>query len=181
MTTPSSPSKKMDIKDQPETPPTPQISISNLQDSSISPTLWYRIHVLISDLKSFNNPTSKNRLESITDPSFIGNPYFSTEEAENIKQTVVDTNGKTFMQMVEEGLNERLERRQNKRIESGDFRVCAAHDLAPVMGRALGTDLKQMEKDKEFAKLVQEKGLDLGDGGWGGLKKKSFSPRKKKR
>ncbi|OOF93395.1 hypothetical protein ASPCADRAFT_7621 [Aspergillus carbonarius ITEM 5010] len=171
----------MDDKSLPDAPPTSQITISNLKDSSISNTLWYRIHVLISDLKNFNHPSANKRLEKVVDPSFIGKPYFSPEEADKIKQTVVDTNGKTFSQMVEENLNERLERRQKKRIESGDFRVCAAHDLAPIMGRALSIDLKQMEKDKEFAALVEKKGLRLGREKWGGLKKKSFSPKNKKR
>ncbi|PWY90596.1 hypothetical protein BO94DRAFT_574310 [Aspergillus sclerotioniger CBS 115572] len=178
MTTPPSPSIKMATKDDTSTQIT---TISNLKDTSISPTLWYRLHVLISDLQNFNNPTSQTRLESITDPSFIVPPYFSSDEAKKIKQTVVDTTGKTFTQMVEEGLNERLEWRQKKRIESGDFRVCAAHDLAPVMGRALGIDLKMLEKDKAFGKLVEQKGLDLGEGeGWGGLKKKSFEPKKRR-
>jgi hypothetical protein len=40
--------------------------------------------------------------------------------------------------LIEETLNERLERRMKKRVESGDFRVCAAHDLAPVLRRLLG-------------------------------------------
>ncbi|RAK95623.1 uncharacterized protein BO80DRAFT_469240 [Aspergillus ibericus CBS 121593] len=156
-------------------------TISSLKDPSASSTLWYRIHVLIFDLQNFNTPSSNKRLEKVVDPSFVGKPYFSPEEADKIKQTVVDANGKTFSQMVEEALNERLERRQKKRVESGDFRVCAAHDLAPIMGRALGIDLKQMEKDKEFATLAETKGLWLGGETWGGLKKKSFSPKKKRR
>ena len=80
-----------------------------------------------------------------------------------------------------EGLNERLKRRNKKRVKSGDFRVCAAHDLAPLMASVLGIDLKQMEKDKEFAGMVELKGLNLRGEIWGGLKKKSFSPKNKRR
>ena len=98
-----------------------------------------------------------------------------------MKNIVTDTSGKTFSERLEEGLNERLERRKKKRVQSGDFRVCAAHDLAPLIASALGIDLKLMEKDKDFAKVVEEKGLNLRGEIWGGLKKKSFAPKNKRR
>ncbi|OGM42503.1 hypothetical protein ABOM_008308 [Aspergillus bombycis] len=157
----------------------PSPTIASLQDSSAFPNLWYRIHVLIADLKSFDKPTSNKRLEKIIDPSFIGEPYFTPKEAETIKKTII--NGKEFSQVVEEELNKRLDRRNKKRFESGDFRVCAAHDLAPIMAQALGIDLKRLEKDKQFANLVEEKGLHLEGENWGGLKKKSFAPKTRKR
>ncbi|KAB8218338.1 hypothetical protein BDV33DRAFT_205539 [Aspergillus novoparasiticus] len=153
-------------------------TVANLKDCSAFPNLWYRIHVLLADLKSFDNPSSNKRLEKIVDPSFIGEPYFTPKEADTIKKTVV--NGKEFTQFVEEELNKRLDRRNKKRFESGDFRICAAHDLAPIMAQALGIDLKRLEKDKGFANLVEEKGLHLGGDRWSGLKKKSFSLKKKK-
>ncbi|GKZ20925.1 hypothetical protein AbraIFM66951_003816 [Aspergillus brasiliensis] len=181
MATPSKPSEMTDIQAKPNSPPIPTITLPDLKSSSISPTLWYRIHVLIFDLKNFENASSKKRLDQVTDPYYIGKPYFSPEEAEKIKQTVIDTNGKTFSEMLGEGLNERLERRNKKRVRSGDFRVCAAHDLAPLMASALGIDLKQLDKDKEFTKLVEQNGLDLGGESWGGLKKKSFAPKNKRR
>ncbi|PYH33994.1 uncharacterized protein BO87DRAFT_386967 [Aspergillus neoniger CBS 115656] len=133
----------------------------------ISHNLWYRLHVLIFDLNNFSNTSSRKRLESVIDPSFIGKPYFTDEEAEKIKSTVINSTGGTFSQALEEGLNERLERRNKKRVESGDYRVCAAHDLAPLMARALGVDLKQMAKDKEFAGLIEKKGLNLQGEIWG--------------
>ncbi|KAE8148865.1 hypothetical protein BDV25DRAFT_10298 [Aspergillus avenaceus] len=167
-------------KDSIQPPSAPQTTISDLKDSTISPDLWYRIHVLIFDLCNFSKSASRDRLESVIDPSYIGKPHFSPEEAEKIKGTVIGTGGRTFSQAMEEGLNERLERRSKKRIESGDFRVCAAHDLAPLMGRALGIDLKQMKMDKQFAKLVEENGINLNGRTWGGLKKKTFAPRRKK-
>lgn len=40
--------------------------------------------------------------------------------------------------LMEEILNERLNRRMKKRVESGDHRVCAAHDIAPILEKALG-------------------------------------------
>ncbi|KAE8322481.1 hypothetical protein BDV39DRAFT_209734 [Aspergillus sergii] len=154
-------------------------TVANLKDCSAFPNLWYRIHVLLADLKSFDNPSSNKRLEKIVDPFFIGEPYFTPKEAHTIKNTVV--NGKEFTQFVEEELNKRLDRRNKKCFESGDFRICAAHDLAPIMAQALGIDLKRLEKDKRFANLVEEKGLHLGGDRWSGLEKKSFSPKKKTR
>lgn len=39
-----------------------------------------------------------------------------------------------------------LTRRENKRVQTGDFRVCAAHDLAPILGKALEIDVKRLAK-----------------------------------
>ncbi|XRM43927.1 hypothetical protein ABZX51_007083 [Aspergillus tubingensis] len=181
MATPPEPFETTDIQARPDSPPTPLLTLSGLKGSSISPTFWYRVHVLVFDLKNFNNDSSKKRLDKVTDPSYIGKPYFSPEEAEKMKNIVTDTSGKTFSETLEEGLNERLERRKKKRVQSGDFRVCAAHDLAPLIASALGIDLKLMEKDKDFAKVVEEKGLNLRGEIWGGLKKKSFAPKNKRR
>ncbi|GLA12835.1 hypothetical protein AnigIFM62618_009350 [Aspergillus niger] len=182
MTTPPKHSDITDAQEKSNPPsPPPLVTLPDLQDSPISPTLWYRIHVLIFDLKNFYKTSSKKRLDKVTDPSYIGEPYFTIEEAEKIKQTIIDANGKTFSETLVEGLNERLKRRNKKRVKSGDFRVCAAHDLAPLMASVLGIDLKQMEKDKEFAGMVELKGLHLRGEIWGGLKKKSFSPKNKRR
>ncbi|KAE8139469.1 hypothetical protein BDV38DRAFT_281233 [Aspergillus pseudotamarii] len=156
--------------------PTP--TVADLKDSSAFPNLWYRIHVLITALKSFDKPASNKRLEKIIDPCFIGEPYFAPKEADTIKKTII--NGKEFSCFVEEELSKRFDRRNKERVESGNFRICAAHDLAPIMPQALGIDLKQLEKDKRFSNLVGEKGLHLRAESWGGLRKKSFSPKKKK-
>ncbi|KJJ35563.1 hypothetical protein AFLA70_12g006100 [Aspergillus flavus AF70] len=161
-----------------DTPNIPCLTVTDLKDSYSFPNLWYRIHVLIADLKSFDKPASNKRLERIVDPSFIGEPYFTPKEADTIKKTMID--GKEFTQFVKEELDKRLDRRSKKRSESGDFRICAAHDLAPIMAQALDIDLKRLEKDKNFANLVEEKGLHLGGESWSGLEKKLFSPKKRK-
>lgn len=46
--------------------------------------------------------------------------------------------------------------------------MCAGHDLAPVLAGLLGVELKLMEKDKGFVRLVKEKGLELGQERWEG-------------
>ncbi|KAB8237911.1 uncharacterized protein BDW43DRAFT_306611 [Aspergillus alliaceus] len=111
------------------------------------------------------------RLEKLTDPSYVGEPYFTLEEADTIKHTVFN-NGNLFTLYLEDELNQRLTRRNMKRVESGNFQVCTAHDLALIIAQALGMDLKQLEKDKKFAGLVEIKGLLLEKQRWGGLQKK---------
>ncbi|GIK03855.1 hypothetical protein Aspvir_007930 [Aspergillus viridinutans] len=155
-------------------------SIADLQNSTTFPTLWYRLHVLLYDLQHFNQrPDSRERLETVTDVSYIGSPYFNDDEATAIKNTVV--HGKTLAQIIEQELQERLERRNKKRVDSGDFRVCAAHDLAPILAAGLGTNLKQLDKDKRFLLLINSRGLDLGDEKWEGLAAKSFAPKNKRK
>ena len=41
-----------------------------------------------------------------------------------------------------------------KRVYSGDFRVCAAHDVAPILEKALGVKEKYLIRDKEFLRFV---------------------------
>lgn len=147
---------------------------------TLHPTLWYRIHVLLFDLQHYTQRAdSRNRLEAVVGPSYLGAPYFESQEAEAIR--TVDCRGKPLSQILQTRLDERLSRRMDKRVESGDFRVCAAHDLAPVLGEQLGVDLKRLSKEKTFINLLNAKGLDLGDARWEGILRKSFVPKGRKR
>ena len=153
-------------------------SLSDLRDGTISSTLWYRIHVFLFDLQHYSHrDDSRTRLESVTHPSYIGLPYFEAPEADAIR--AVNYNGEPLSRVLQTGLDARLSRRVDKRVASGDFRICAAHDLAPILGRAFGINLKQLTKDKSFLKLVDTKGLDLGSTWWDGLPAKSFAPKNK--
>jgi hypothetical protein len=132
------------------------------------------------DLQHFNQrPDSRERLEAVTDLYYIGSPYFNDDETAAIKNTVV--HGKTLAQIIEQELQARLERRDKKRFDSGDFRVCAAHDLAPILASTLGTNLKQLDKDKRFLLFVNTGGLDIGDEKWEGLAAKSFAPKNRRK
>ena len=94
-----------------------------------------------------------------------------------IKSTIVD-GSITLETVIEETLNERLERRIKKRVESEDFRVCAAHDLAPIFEKAF--EPKDLAKDERFLEILDRSGLKLKDDDqWVGLGKQSFSPKKK--
>lgn len=153
--------------------PTLTFSLSALTEEK-SDDLLYRLHVLLFDLKHFNQrEDSRGRLDTVADVSYIGPPYFTEKEAERIKKTTKGT--KTLSEMVEEELRQRLERRNKKRVESEDSRVCAAHDLAPILARALDIDLKQLERDKRFLHLVNTRGLNLDGESWDGLVVKSFA------
>lgn len=155
-------------------PPTPQIySLSDLQ-SNLSPDLWYRLHVFIYDLRNFNtNPAARSRLDSTVAVFYLGEPYFSVEEANLLRNTFVGPDSTTLEQAIQTTLDERLERRKKKLHESGDFRVCAAHDLAPIFEKSLGIDSKKMTKDSHFISLVTLRGLKLKqDENWKGLASK---------
>ena len=59
-----------------------------------------------------------------------------------------------------------------KRVASGDYRVCAAHDVAPVLEKALGVRPKDLDASQAFLDLMAERGLELGDEEtWTGLDK----------
>jgi hypothetical protein len=160
-------------------------SLSDLKDATISPTLWYRLHVLVFDLQHFNQRAdSKERLESVIDPSYIGTRYFNPEEAVAIKNTTIKENMKgrqTLSPVIEEELQSRLDRRIEKRINTGDFRVCTAHDLAPVIGSMLRIDFKRLEKSEQFLNLLNTRGLNSGGEDWKGLPAKSIDPKKRKK
>ena len=169
---PSSPSSQS----QSLLPPPPTLSDLKHGDTT-SPTLWYRIHVLLHDLSNFNHPASQKRLGKVADPYYIGKPYFTWDEAQLIKRTSASgVHGRTVEQVVGEKLWEKLERlhRKKRPMSSGgdELRVCAAHDLAPIIARLLQIDLKVLGRDEQFARLVEEHGLYLEGDNWVGLKKR---------
>ena len=117
--------------------------------------LWYKLHVLLYDLRHFEqSDVSKSRLETVVDPSYLGEPYFNQNEAQKIKGGQLSNENKTLSALIEETLNERLDRRIKKRIESGDYRVCAAHDVAPILEKAFGIKPKDLERDQTFLNTV---------------------------
>ena len=47
--------------------------------------------------------------------------------------------------------------------ETGDYRMCAAHDLAPIVEKAFGIHPKDLTKNKGFGRLVDAGGLGALD------------------
>ena len=134
----------------------------------------------IYDLRHFDqSDLSRSRLESVVDPSYLGEPYFSRDEADQIKGAHVDAD-KTLSAIIEETLSERLNRRMKKRVESGDYRVCAAHDIAPILGRALNIKPKDLERNQEFMEIMLQNGLHLKPNvQWSGLSKQQKTSQNK--
>jgi len=156
---------------------------SSIQDLKAVPGLWYEIHVLIYDLRNFQaNSACRERLETVIDTSYLGSPYFTPLEATIVKSFQVgESDGSVSLaEIIEATLKERLERRMKKRVYSGDFRVCAAHDVAPILEKALGVKGKDLMRDKEFLRFVENWGLDWEEAeDWNGIQKKNFAPKQK--
>jgi len=124
------------------------------QDLQKNAHLWYKVRVFLFDLRHFKErEDSRDRLELIVDPAYIGAPYLEPAEAQVLKKIVVNNEGQTLENFVRTTLEEEMNRRMKKGVESGEFRVCAAHDLAPVFERCLGVESKKSQKGKKFVKL----------------------------
>lgn len=121
-----------------------QIQIKDIQQNA---QMWYKVRVLLFDLRHFKEKDeSRERLELVIDPSYIGASYFEPSEAQLLKQMTTDDSGKTLETMIQATLDEKSNRR--KRLESSDYRVCAPHDLAPIFERFFGIKPKDLVRDK---------------------------------
>lgn len=161
------------IAPAPTPPPRPSTEYPtppNLPSLKKDTNLWYKLHILLYDLRHFSHPSpSHSRLEKLTDPYYLGAPYFNPLEADKIK-TLHVAGDITLSTLIEETLSERLARRNKKREQSGDYRVCAAHDVAPILEKALGIRPKDLEKDRGFLEMMAARGLHLEPGEeWSGV------------
>lgn len=143
-------------------------TISELQTDI---ALWWRVHVYTYDLRNFRvQADSMTRLDRIVDASYLGTPYFTEEEVARLKATTLAT-GKTLEATISNTLDERLNRRMKKRVESDDYRVCAAHDLAPIFETAFNIKPKDLAKNRDFLEKLDNDGLQRGET-WTGLSTK---------
>ena len=165
----------------PTSPVNPSTTLpTTVQDLKTRPHLWYKIHVIVYDLRNFREiPAAQARLDRIVDASYISEPYFSPDEAQLLKASIAEGD-KTLEGLIGETLNERLERRMAKRVGSGDSRVCAAHDLAPIFEKVFCIRPKELAKNGDFLAILGKSGLVLKDGDeWKGLPKNSFQKKNK--
>lgn len=145
---------------------TPSITLSDLEAEL---ELWYKIHVFVFDLRRWKErPDSQARLELVFDACYLGAPYFTDDQVTKIKNLAVGSS--SLAQRLQDTLQERLERRMKKRVESNDYRVCAAHDLAPIFEDAFRIKEKDLSRNQDFVVLVDKCGLELGDNVFSGLK-----------
>ncbi|KFZ05647.1 hypothetical protein V501_08156 [Pseudogymnoascus sp. VKM F-4519 (FW-2642)] len=155
---------------------------TSIEDLKAQPSLWYKIHVLVYDLRNFQeNPMAQARLDAVEDLLYIGAPYFDPVEVQQLKACIVDaTNSKSLEMLIEDTLRERLERRMKKRVDSGDYRICAAHDIAPIFEKAFSIKPKDLQTNIDFLALLESCKLEpKGIENWTGLPKKSFKPNNK--
>ncbi|EFQ94047.1 hypothetical protein CFE70_000324 [Pyrenophora teres f. teres 0-1] len=168
---------------QSQAPSCPDLSASASRTNTIAELrqdnkLWYKLHVFIYDLRNFrSNEKSRNRLDNVVDTHYIGSPYFSAAEADTILRTIGDheKEDKTLKELLDDFFTQKLEKRLNSRMrETADYRVCAAHDIAPIVEKAFRVHPKDLAKNKGFMKLVNAGGLDALDKGgvWKGLGKR---------
>ncbi|OCK78606.1 hypothetical protein K432DRAFT_88714, partial [Lepidopterella palustris CBS 459.81] len=104
------------------------------------------------------------RLDTVISLDYIGQPYFSDDEARTLRNTTIE-GGSTLQEDLDTFFNLKLPARLRSRAKSEyDYRVCAAHDVAPLFEKAFGVKEGDLKRDKEFVKLVRKRGLDLGKG-----------------
>ncbi|KAL8834798.1 MAG: hypothetical protein Q9170_003594 [Blastenia crenularia] len=133
--------------------------------NTTSPQLWHKLRVFLFDLRHFRERSdSRDRLELIIDPSYIGAPYFTPAETKQLKSFVPEGSESSLQMLVACALEEKLNRRQKKREATRDYRVCAAHDLAPVFEKAFGVRPKELQRDKKLIKSLTTDGLVLKEG-----------------
>ena len=146
---------------------------NTIQDLHANRMLWYKINVFVYDLHHFHDNASQARLECVADSSYLCLPYFNVDEVAHLKATMVHNNTKKLEDVIQETLDERLQCRMKKQVQSGDFRVCAAHDLALIFEKAPNIKPKDLERDRDFLALVEQFGLNLRDGQvWSGVLKR---------
>lgn len=117
--------------------------------------------MFLFDLRHFKEKAaSQARLDDIVDASYLGEPYFTNDQVVMLKSTVL-SGGETLAASIQATLDERLERRIKKRAESSDYRVCAAHDLAPVFEKAFEANSKELARNQRFVDLVETHGLEV--------------------
>jgi hypothetical protein len=141
--------------------------------------LWYKIHVFIYDLRNFrSNDKSRDRLDSVVDTYYLGLPYFNATEADKILHTIGDVEtGRTLKELLDDFFSQKLEKRKKSRMEeTADYRVCAAHDLAPIFEKVFRVHPKDLAKNKGFIKVLNKGALGALDEGVVTLFQSSFGP-----
>jgi len=139
-------------------------------------SLWYKLHIFMYDLRNYrSNNDARSRLDCVVNEYYVGLPYFTEDEAQKLLHTTTDIlKGETLGDAIKTFCTAKLEHRiKNRMKETGDYRVCAAHDLAPIFERAFRVNTKDLSKNKGFMRLMGKGGLQAVENGevWKGLGK----------
>jgi arginine/lysine/ornithine decarboxylase len=151
------------------------IQICTTEELRQDSKLWYKLHVFVYGLRKIrSNEKSRERLDSVINTYYMGPPYFTATEADRILHTI-DDEGRTLKETLDGFFARKLEKRMQSRMkETADYRVCAAHDLAPILENASRIHTKDLKKNKGFMKLLRNGALSALDDGrvWKGLGKR---------
>lgn len=145
------------------------------------PVLGYKIRVLLHDFRAMpKDKASEERMSAMTDAVYIGGPYFTPDEATQIKDAVIDhamppmdepndqaddaeedSAGHPVPEhvqptTVEDAIHARMARFHDKRRASGDARPCGPHDMAPLYEAVFGILPDEMRDEKFLARLRRQ-------------------------
>jgi hypothetical protein len=168
---------------QPPPSPASTAAITTVADLRKDAALWYKILLLIYDLKNVGskNPESKNRLEQTTHVRHLSGPYFTEMEAEKVRNAVVVgwrstreeseeydeeenstepevTDATDVPTTLDQAITHRLKNFLDKRKASGDARPCGKHDMVPVYLECFGAKKEEIEGEG-FVRRATKYGL----------------------
>jgi hypothetical protein len=144
---------KIDQKSTPDATAKSPLTLSDLRQNN---NLWYKILVLIYDFQHQKDAVSKRRMDATIDAIYISMPYFTPEEADTIKSTLVDDST-----TIEAAIHATLGSFTDKREASGDYRPCGPHDMVPAFLSCFGIDKAEIA-DAKFVSRVARSGLEIG-------------------
>jgi hypothetical protein len=170
---------------QPPPSPASTATITTVADLRKDAALWYKILLLIYDLKNYGskNPASKKRLDETTHVRHLSGPYFSEKEAELVQSAVCPSEGHSLMNeendnddaeensteataagdgdatdetfTLDQAITHRLRNFLEKRRPSGDARPCGKHDMVPIYLECFGAKKEEIEGEGFVRRAVK--------------------------
>lgn len=136
--------------DQHTTTNATSLTVSDLRNDA---NLWYKILVLIYDLKNIaQDKSSQDRNSQTVHELYLSAPYFTSAEEVQVRGALVDGLS------VEEAITRKLEDFFEKRRASGDARPCGPHDMVPVYVEVFGVEKEELGNEN-FLRRVRRNGL----------------------
>ncbi|PVH72683.1 putative C6 transcription factor, partial [Cadophora sp. DSE1049] len=150
--------------------PTAQTTLLEIKEKNLE--LWYNLKVLLYDLTNLkNDPASMTRLERTVHELYISSPYFTTDEAEMIKNALVpvchdsedneegtmedtdDASKEVEFETVQQAIQRRMAHFYDKRKANGDFRPCGPHDMVPVYLEVFGIEKGEIGDERVLGRV----------------------------
>ncbi|CZT18768.1 uncharacterized protein RCC_04612 [Ramularia collo-cygni] len=138
---------KNDQKTESTAAATSPLTLSELRQNG---GLWYKVLVLIYDFQHQKDAVSKRRTDATVDSTYISAPYFTPEEAEVVKTTLVDDSV-----TIVEAIHTALGSFTDKREASGDYRPCGPHDMVPAFLSCFGIDKAEIADERFVSRVAR--------------------------